>query len=149
MGWSLLIVELRWQEGGRATVGGVHCRMYQVGGVAAGRMVHCTDAASLPVIGVTRLVGGLCINYSFVSVRHPMADCLKVLLWDELIRSASNGFGYDRKNFRICLQAHKMLGSYNKIFLTQTTILYSTNTESFLYSDWATRRTELGRGKKF
>lgn len=90
-------------------MGGVHCRMYHVGGVAAGWMVHGTDAASLPVIGVTRLVGGLYINYSFVSnVKHAMAECFKVQLRDELVRSASNGFGYDRKHFRICLQSHKM-----------------------------------------
>ena len=62
-------------------MGGVHCRMYQAGGVAAGWMVHGTDAASLPVIRVTRLVGGLHINYSFVSdVKHAMAECLKVVL---------------------------------------------------------------------
>ena len=54
--------------------------LYHVGGVAAGRMVHATDAASLAMIGVTRPVGGLYINYSFVSnVEHAMAECLKVL----------------------------------------------------------------------
>jgi hypothetical protein len=62
-------------------VGGVHCRIYQVGGVAAGWMVRGTDAASLPAITVTRLVGGLYINYSFVSnLKHAMAECFKVVL---------------------------------------------------------------------
>jgi hypothetical protein len=68
-------------RGGGAIVGRVHCRLYQVGGVTGGWMVHDTDADSLPVISVTRLVGGLSVNYSFVSnIKRAMAESFKVLL---------------------------------------------------------------------
>jgi hypothetical protein len=58
-------------------VGGVRYRTYKMGGVAAGWMVHDTDASSHSVTVLIKLVGVHPLAYSFVSnFRHAMAERL-------------------------------------------------------------------------
>jgi hypothetical protein len=60
---------------GGMNVGGLRYRMYKRGGVAAGWMVHDTDASSHSVAVLIKLVGAQPLTYSFVSnLKHAMAE---------------------------------------------------------------------------
>jgi hypothetical protein len=81
---------------GGMNVGGVRYRMYKMGGVAAGWMVHDTNASSHSVAVLIKLVGGQPLAYSFVSnLRHAMAErlmsCYRTLLYTHRIRISEKG----------------------------------------------------------